>query len=280
MTSTPTGRTGVDTIVLVHGLWLTPRCWEGWVDRYRRAGFRVLAPAWPGLDTGVEQLRRDPTPIAALTAQRVLAHYERLVGDLNGRPFLVGHSFGAAFVQVLLDRGLGAAGVAVNPVPVRGVVRFSWRMTRSLAPLLRRPGNRRRALPLSPEKFQQVFANTVGAETADGLYQRYHVPGAGGVLFDLAWANLRRRSAFDVDFGDNSRPPLLLIGGTADNLAPPSVTRSIANHHRKSTALTGYREFSGRSHLSIAEPGWQEIADYALEWAIEAAPRRQRLSTR
>ena len=27
-----------DTIVLIHGLWMTPRSWEHWVERYSSRG--------------------------------------------------------------------------------------------------------------------------------------------------------------------------------------------------------------------------------------------------
>jgi alpha-beta hydrolase superfamily lysophospholipase len=43
------GPTTPDTIVLIHGLWMTPLCWEHWIRRYTARGFRVLAPAWPGI---------------------------------------------------------------------------------------------------------------------------------------------------------------------------------------------------------------------------------------
>ena len=56
-----------DTIVLIHGLWMTPRSWEKWVERYEGKGYRVLAPAYPGFEVEVEALREDPSPIEALT---------------------------------------------------------------------------------------------------------------------------------------------------------------------------------------------------------------------
>ena len=50
-----------DTIVLVHGFWVTPRSWEGWVDHYEKKGYTVLAPAYPGFEVEVEALNADPT---------------------------------------------------------------------------------------------------------------------------------------------------------------------------------------------------------------------------
>ena len=46
-------------IVLIHGLWLTPRSWEGWKARFEQRGHEVLAPAWPRMECEVEALRRD-----------------------------------------------------------------------------------------------------------------------------------------------------------------------------------------------------------------------------
>ena len=61
-TSTP------DTIVLVHGFWVTPRSWEHWIERYEGKGLRVIAPAYPGFEVEVEALNADPTPIERVTA--------------------------------------------------------------------------------------------------------------------------------------------------------------------------------------------------------------------
>jgi len=66
-TNTPPPNNTPDTIVLIHGLWMTPRSWEKWVERYEGRGYRVLAPAYPGLEVEVEALREDPSPIEALT---------------------------------------------------------------------------------------------------------------------------------------------------------------------------------------------------------------------
>ena len=110
-----------DTIVLIHGLWMTPRSWEHWQARYEGRGYRVLAPAWPGLEGDVEALRRDPTPLTKLDIPTVVAHYERIIRELERPPIVMGHSLGGAFMQLLLDRGLGAAGVGVAAATVKGI---------------------------------------------------------------------------------------------------------------------------------------------------------------
>lgn len=270
----PAEPTPPDTIVLIHGLWLTPRSWEHWADRYRTAGFRVLAPAWPGMDDEVEELRQNSGPIADLTATQIVDHYARIVRDLDRPPIIMGHSFGGAFAQMLLDRQLGAAGVAIDSAPLKGVLRLPLSTLKASLPVLRNPANRHRAVPLSLDEFQYAFTNTMSREESDRVYRRYHVPAAGGVLFEAALANLNPRTALRVDFGNERRAPLLLIAGGADHVVPPSVSRAAAGRYRKSTAVTGYKEFPGRPHYTMGQPGWEEVADYALNWAVEAAKPR------
>jgi pimeloyl-ACP methyl ester carboxylesterase len=113
--------TAPDTIVLIHGLWVTPRSWEKWVEHYEGKGYRVLAPAYPGLEVEVEALNEDPSPIEALTIPAVVEHLEGIVGELDREPIIMGHSAGGLFTQILLDHGYGAAGVAIDSAPAEGV---------------------------------------------------------------------------------------------------------------------------------------------------------------
>ncbi|MGW7749228.1 alpha/beta hydrolase, partial [Streptomyces chartreusis] len=110
-----------DTIVLIHGFWVTPRSWEHWVAHYEKRGFRVLAPAYPGFEAEVESLNSDTTPIEKVTVPQIVESLENLLRGLDKPPVLIGHSAGGVFVQLLLDRGHGAAGVAMCSAPTEGV---------------------------------------------------------------------------------------------------------------------------------------------------------------
>src|SRR5215475_9681859 len=110
-----------DTIVLVHGFWVTPRSWEQWIPYYEAKGFKVLAPAYPGFEVEVEALNADPTPVVDLTVPAIIEKLESVVSALDTAPILMGHSAGGAFTQVLLDHGHGAAGVVMNSAPTEGV---------------------------------------------------------------------------------------------------------------------------------------------------------------
>ena len=170
---------------------------------------------------------------------------------------MIGHSFGGLVAQVLADRGLGAATVAVASAPVKGVLRLPISTLRASYPVLHSPVNRHRGVQISPDEFRYAFGNTLQPDDSDRAWRRYAVPAAGHVLFEGAFANLDPHSAATVDTGRNDRPPLLLIAGGEDHVSPPSLVKANAGLYQKSRAVTAYHEFPGRSHFTVGEPGWE-----------------------
>jgi pimeloyl-ACP methyl ester carboxylesterase len=260
-----------DTIVLIHGFWVTPRSWEHWIARYESRGYRVLAPAYPGFEVEVEALNADPSPIEALTVPAVVEHLEAVIGELDSPPILIGHSAGGTFVQILLDHGFGAAGVAINSAPTEGVRALPLSQLKSTFPVFKNPANRHRAVGLTHEQWQYAFTNTFSEEDSRALYERYAVPASGGILWGIVLANFEpgHQDAW-VDYKNDDRAPLLFISGSEDHLMPPSVQRSNAKHY-KSDTITEIKEYEGRPHLLPAYDGWEEVADYALTWAADHA---------
>ena len=266
-----TDSTTPDTIVLIHGFWVTPRAWEHWIERYEQAGYHVIAPAYPGFEVEVEALNQDTSPIEALTVPAVVEHLEAVVGELESPPILIGHSAGGTFVQLLLDHGFGAAGVAINSAPTEGVRVTPPSQIKSLSPALKNPANRHRAVGFTPKQWHYVFTNTFSEDESQALYERYHVPASGVILWGIVLANLEPgHQATWVDYKNDSRAPLLFISGGEDHLMPPSVQRSNAKHY-KSKSITEVKEYEGRAHLLPAQEGWEEVADYALDWALANA---------
>ena len=258
-------------IVLIHGLWLNALSWEHWVDRYRRRGCEVIARSWPGVDGDLAALRADPSAMEDIGVQEVVEHYAKLIDGLSQKPIIIGHSFGGLVTQILLDEGYGVAGVSLDSAPIKGVYRLPWSTLRSGFPALKRPGNRHRAVMLTPDEFHYAFTNTMTDDESRAAYDRYAVPGPGRPLFQVAFANFNPHAASKVDVHNDHRAPLLIIAGGADHVSPPSINHAIAKLQHRSKALTAYKEFAGRSHFILGQPGWEEVADFALEWAI--APR-------
>jgi pimeloyl-ACP methyl ester carboxylesterase len=264
--------TAPDTIVLVHGFWVTPRSWEDWVAHYEAKGYRVLAPAYPGFEVEVEALNADPSAVEAATIESIVGHLESVVGGLERPPIIIGHSAGGAFTQILLDHGFGAAGVALNSAPTEGVPVVPLSQIRSTFPVLKNPANRHKAVGYTFEQWNYAFTNTMPEAEAHALYDRYAVPVSGRILFESALANLTPgHTGTWVDYENEGRAPLLFVAGTEDNIMPPKVQWSNAKHYKGTKTLTEVVEFGGKPHLLPAAPGWEEIADYVLAWAVRNA---------
>ncbi|WP_431918848.1 alpha/beta hydrolase [Nonomuraea jabiensis] len=259
-----------DTIVLIHGFWVTPRSWEHWVEYYKAKGFRVLAPAYPGFDVEVEALNADPTPIERLEVPSIISSLEKLIEGLDTEPILIGHSAGGVFTQILLDHGYGAAGVAINSAPTEGVKIIPLSQIRASFPMLRNPANRHKAVGLTYDQWHYTFTNAFPEDQAKAAYERYHIPASGHVFWGSALANIHPgHDDTYVNYRNPDRKPLLFISGENDHLMPPKVQISNANHYKAPGTITEQVTFPGRSHLMPAQDGWEEVADHALTWALD-----------
>ena len=252
------------TVVFVHGAWVTPLCWEHFQQRYEERGYHCIAPAWPGDERTVEELRGAPVPgFAHVGVAEIVHHYEAIVAALPEPPVLIGHSFGGLFVQMLLDRGLGAAGVAIDPAPPRGVLPGPTAFRSSFF-VLTTWRAWKKVLTMPFEAFRSGFVNTLPDDEQRALYERYVVPTPGRVFLQDALGSGTR-----VDFRRADRAPLLMIAGGSDNTVEPSMVRRSHDRYAASPARTDFFEFADRPHLLIATPGWEQVADHAIEW-VEA----------
>ena len=255
---------GTNNIVLIHGLWMTPLSWEYWAHHYTERGYEVFAPSWPGMERDIRALRRQPETYAKVGVKQIVDHYEKLVLEFDNPPILIGHCFGGLVVQALLDRGLGACGVAIASAPIKGVWTLPYSTMRVVTPQLL---HSRRAVPLTPAQFQYAFMHTESREESFRIFQRYAVPGADNVLFQAEFANFNPFAETAVNVRRNNRAPLLLIAASNDHVTPPSVVKANHRLYRDSCAVTEYKEFADRTHFIIGQSGWQEVANFALDWA-------------
>lgn len=251
------------TVVLVHGLWVTAASWDGFRGRFEAAGYRVLVPTWDALKgLSAPQLNNNPPAnLGGLSIGTIVDGLARYIAaqNLTSPPFLVGHSFGGLFVQKLLDRGIGRAGVAINPAPIGGIVPGPVTLTAALPVILRWAGWRR-VYRLTRQRFAERYANAAPTDQQNEAYDTVVIPTSGKVFFQAAfwlgtWINPRRRTQ-----------PLLITAGDADRLITPYLSRAAYRVQKRSPAQTDFRLFKGRSHFLISEPGWEEVADAAIGW--------------
>ncbi len=221
-----------------------------------------------GLTTRRPSRRHGPTleVFAHKTIGQVADHYAAVIGRLEKKPVLLGHSFGGLLVHILAGRGLSAASVAIDAAPFRGVLPLPISSLKSAKPVLGNPRNRERAVPLTYEQFRYAFANAVSEEEAKELYEKFAVPASGAPLFQAATANLNPWTEDKVDHENPDRGPLLIISGQMDHTVPDAVSKAAFNIQKKNAGVTEYAEVPGRGHSLTIDHGWQEVAQTSLQF--------------
>ncbi|MFS0894582.1 alpha/beta hydrolase [Microbacterium sp. 179-I 3D3 NHS] len=258
-------------IVLIHGLWMTPKSWDTWADRFRAQGHEVIVPGWPGIDDrAVADIRRDPKALKGIGLKQITDHYERIIRSLPVKPIIMGHSFGGVITQMLADRGLGVAYVGVAPGQTAGVTALPLSTLWTGTPILSNPFGRNGAKPLSKRHFHFTFGNDLPRAASDALWEEYAVNSYNRVFFEGVTSVVNEKGGVTrVDYARADRAPLLLIAGEIDHVVPPAIVRAIEKKYRStgSPAVVERREYAGRTHRLVSQDGWEQIADDALAWA-------------
>jgi len=255
---------GLQPIVFIHGLWLLPSSWDRWATAFEEAGYTTVSPGWPDDPDTVEEANANPEVFAHKSVGDVADSYAEVIGRLDKKPALIGHSFGGLLVQMSAGRGLSAATVAIDPAPFRGVLPLPISALKSAAPVLSNPANRGRAVPLTYEQFRYGFANAVSEEEAHELYETFAVPASGTPLFQAASANLNPWTEAKVDSKNPDRGPLLIISGEKDNTVPWAIANASYKKQKRNEAPTEIVEMPNRGHALVIDSGWREVADTAL----------------
>jgi pimeloyl-ACP methyl ester carboxylesterase len=256
-------------VIFIHGLWLHASSWQPWADLFAAEGYQPLAPGWPGDPDTVEAARANPEAIADHGIDDVTSHYAKIIDGLAAKPILIGHSFGGMIAEKLLGLDKGAAAVAIDAAPIKGVLPVPLSSLHASLPVFRNPANRHKAVSLTAEQFRYAFTNTVSQEESDALYEQWAIPAPGKPLFEAAAANFSLHSPAKVDTANAGRGPLLLIMGGKDHTVPEVITKATLKQYRHSEAVTDLAEFADRGHSLTIDSGWREVAGKCLSWLAE-----------
>ena len=253
-------------VMFVHGAWLSSSSWENFARYFGDRGFEVSAPEWPRKEGDVDKLREDTEAIEGLGLTEIVDHYEQEIQALEEPPVLIGHSFGGLIVELLLDRGLGRAGVAMSPAPPKGILVLPFSSLKVASPALAHPSKWHGVVPLTLEEFTYGFVNTFPPEEAKAAYEKYAIPETGQIFYEAGFANFHLHPPTEVHFRSGERAPLLIVGATKDHTVPASLAHKQYKKYAKSDVQTDYLEFEGRPHLMMAAEGWEEIAAGIETW--------------
>lgn len=258
--------TGRTPVVFIHGLWLLPSSWDRWAELFEAAGYTALTPGWPDDPQTVEEANANPETFAHKSVGEVADHFAEVIGKLDRKPAVIGHSFGGLLTQIIAGRGLSAASVAIDPAPFRGVLPLPVSALKSSSPVLGNPANRNRAVPLTYEQFRYAFANAVEEDEAKALYKEFAVPAAGLPLFQAATANFNPWTEAKVNSRNPERGPLLILSGEKDHTVPWAIANASYKKQKRNEGFTEIIEMRDRGHALTIDGGWREVADTALEF--------------
>jgi pimeloyl-ACP methyl ester carboxylesterase len=255
---------GRTPVVFIHGLWLLPSSWDNWADFFEEGGYAPLTPSWPDDPETIEQARENPDVFAKKTIGQVADHTAEIIGELDKKPAVLGHSTGGLLAQIIADRGLSAATVAIDPGPFRGVLPLPYSTLKVTIPVIRNPLNRGRAVTLTLDQFKYGWANALEDQEAKLLYDAYHVAAPGIALAQMANANLNPLTEAKVDPENPDRGPLLIIEGENDHTVAPAIAKAAFKRQRRNQAVTEIETIPNRGHSLTIDSGWREVADKAL----------------
>jgi pimeloyl-ACP methyl ester carboxylesterase len=251
-------------VVFVHGLWLLPSSWERWAALFEAAGYVAVTAGWPDDPQTVEEAKAHPEVFARKSVGQIADHVEALIGQLQRKPAVIGHSFGGLLTQILAGRGCAQVSVAIDPAPFRGVLPLPISALRVASVVIGNPANYNRAVPLTYEQFRYGFGNVVTEEEARELYDTFAVPASGVPLFQAAAANLNPWTEAKVDTENPSRGPLLIISGEHDHTVPHAVSHASYKQQSHNAGVTEFVEIKNRGHSLTIDSGWREVAETAL----------------
>src|SRR5215211_4801008 len=255
---------GKTPVVFIHGLWLLPSSWDNWVDFFEENGYAGVTPDWPDDPETVEVARAEPEVLAKKNLKQIADHSAEVIDRLDKRPVVMGHSTGGLLAQIIADRGLSAATVAIDPGPFRGVLPLPVSALRSAGPVLANPLNRGRAVTLTLDQFKYGWANALSEEEAEQLYDTYHVAAPGVALMQMANANLNPWTEAKLDPKNPARGPLLIIDGEKDHTVPWAIANASYKRQRQNQAVTEIEKVPNRGHSLTIDSGWHEVAERAL----------------
>ena len=253
-------------IVMIHGMFVGPWCWDPYRNYFEQRGYRVITPTLRYHDL---PLGSPPNPGLMETGIRdYVTDLEKEVRALDQKPIIIGHSMGGLIAQLLASKGLARATILIAPAVPRGINAISWTGIKSFWMNRQRFGHWRE--PLRPTFEGAIYSSLhlLPPDKQKAVFEKFTYE-SPRVAWEISFWYFDRAKATSVDESKVTCPILTMVG-TEDRLIPPGIARKI---HNKYKAVSTYREFDRHSHFIIAEPGWEEAASSIEAWLAENKQR-------
>lgn len=249
------------SVLFITGAFVSNNCWDEWVAYFEENGYTTYAPAWPHKNEPADILRQKQ-PDAAIASQRLnnlTEHYATIAQAMDEKPILIGHSMGGLVVQLLLQRSLGCAGIAIHSLQPKGIFTFKFSFYKAGWNALGFFTDATKSYLMSFQEWQYAFTNNMSYDEQKDGYYKMLTPESKLVVRDAT------TSAAEIDF-EKPHPPLLFLAGTADNFIPASLNHANFKKYSDADSITEYQLLEGRNHFVLGQPTWREDAANVLNW--------------
>jgi pimeloyl-ACP methyl ester carboxylesterase len=243
-------------IVLIHGNFVNNKTWAHWKRRYEQKGYTVHTPANPGHEGDPASLRTNIHPDLVKTGFiDVVNNIARLIDSLPEKPLVIGHSMAGMAALKLLEMNKAAAAVSIDGAPPKNVFP-PFSTVKVVLPAFGFFSGKGYFMG-SRNWYNNAFFNTLPEDKRAEAFDSIAVPESHKVSRQLVL-----NSFATIDF-KKEHAPLLFIGGGKDNIFPHTLTQQIAGKYKQHADV---KVFENKSHFICGEPGWEEVADYILNW--------------
>jgi pimeloyl-ACP methyl ester carboxylesterase len=249
------------SIVFITGAFIGSNCWDEWRRLFERRGYSCTVPAWPNKAAQAELLRNEhpDSAIASNRLQAIVDYFARLSSEGREQPILIGHSLGGLIVQLLLQRGIGAAGVALHSFPPPRTVVSQLFLSRPIWSAMGFFSAAQKTYMIPFLTWKRVLANGLSCEEQKESFYSYAIPESKLIIRDLFTPAAR------PDF-KKYHPPLLLISGSCDRLVPAAWILDNYWRYSDGNSITDYKNFKGQNHLPFENRAFQEESDFVYYW--------------
>jgi pimeloyl-ACP methyl ester carboxylesterase len=249
------------SILFITGAFVSNECWNEWSHFYESRGYKTIAPAWPFKDatTAVLRSRHPDAKVASIRLAQLIDHFEEIARSFLEKPIIIGHSIGGLIAQILNQKGLASAVIAIHSVPPKGIFTFKYSFFKSGWGPLGFFTPTKETFLMSFSQWQYSFANGVELELQEKAYLELAIPESKLVVRDTI------TSVAKVDF-KKPHNPILFIAGAGDHMIPYSLNFDNYIKYTDVNSVKDFKIFLGKNHFVLGQPGWQEIAIYILEW--------------
>src|SRR5215204_944261 len=258
------------SIVFITGAFVSNSCWDEWRTYFESKGYSTLAPAWPHKDAPAAELRaRHPhhdKELALLTLDELIKHHVNIISALPEKPIVIGHSFGGMLTQIMLNRDLAAAAVALHSVPPKGVFPYEFSFLKAGWKSLGLFTDIEETYMMSFEDWQYAFVNGMKLEDQERAYETYTIPESKTVSRGALG------NAAHVDF-NNQHAPLLITAVDTDHIMPAHLNNRNFKAYEQNGSITEYKLYTNKNHFVLGLPTWKEDADDILQWIDKYADK-------